>query len=59
MTAPVEKDTETVYSEVRTSRQGTMSIQSLILCEKNQVKQQETGETPTVNIGIVRERIYY
>lgn len=57
-TAPVGKGTDTVYSEVRTSKQGTMNTQPLLLCDRNQVKKQETGAPPAVNI-CVSERISY
>lgn len=35
VSAPVERATDTVYSEVRTSKQGTVNIQPIVLRERN------------------------
>ena len=69
--APVKKGTETVYSEVRKSKQGTtnillsVQIPLTLRCERNKAthqhlkkkKRQETGSALTVNICIVSERM--
>lgn len=70
----MKKGAGTVCSEVRHSMQGTarlpkvreVALFNLDVADRSEPngrkekdKQQETGSTPTVNIGIVRQRMSY